>query len=184
MKKLIYLLLVVFIVSCGNGTEKKTDNKQVKPKDEVQNKNESSWEVLNVKDEFGDIVDGKSSVVADFKGTMTNSAVADAELTARIQLQDSTLYTSFYEYNKPPQAQLDNSKYLTLKIKVANGEVVEAKQFLYDNMMVDLDKVLLDILLNQNQPIKVIADMSQLNKYSKTIYKFEIDPKGLKEVMK
>jgi len=184
MKKSIYLLLAVFIISCGNETEKKTDNKEVKPKEEVQIKNESSWKVLNVKDEFGDIVDGKSTVVADFKGTMTNSAVADAELTARIQLQDSTLYTYFYEYNTPPQAQLDNKKFLTLKIKLANGEVLEAKQFLFNNMVVDQDKVLLEILLNQNQPIKVIADMSQVNKYSKTIYKFEIDPKGLKEVLK
>jgi len=184
MKKVIYLALTVLIVACGNGTEKKTDNKEVKPKDEVQSKNESSWEVVQIKDEFGDIVEGKSTISAIFKGTMTNSAVADAELTVRMQLQDSIIYSNFYEYNREPQAQLPKSKYLTIKVKVANGEVLEAKQFLYQNMMVDLDKELLNILLNQNQPVKVIADISQVDKYSNDIYKFEIDPNGIKEAIK
>ena len=68
---------------------------------------------------------------------------------------------------------------LTIEIKIVNGEVVQAKQFLYKNMMIDNNKELLNILLSQNQPVKVIADISRANEYSTGIYKYEIDPNGL-----
>ena len=186
-KKLLTTIIVGSILtSCGSGTDKKTenDNPSDKPTTEVENKNESAWQVVQVKDEFGDIVEGKSTIAADFEGTMSNSAVSDADLTVRMQIQDSTIYSIFYEYSREPQAQLPASKFLTIKVKVSSGEVLEAKQFLYNNMMVDSDKELLNILLSQDKPVKVIADISRADKYANGVYNFEIDPNGLKEVLK
>jgi hypothetical protein len=171
MKFLTAMIIGIILTSCGSGTEKKTEN-------------ESAWQILQVKDEFGDIVEGKSTIAADFEGTMSNSAVSGAELTVRMQVEDSTIYSTFYEYSREPQAQLPDSKFLTIKVKVSNGEVLEAKQFLYGNMMVDSDKELLKILLSQDKPVKVIADISRADKYANGIYNFDIDPSGLKEVLK
>jgi hypothetical protein len=50
--------------------------------------------------------------------------------------------------------------------------------------MLDTDKELLNILLNQDKPVKVIADISRADKYSSGVYLFEIDPIGLKEAIK
>lgn len=172
MKFLTIISIGLILNSCGSGTEKNTDS------------NSSSWQVVQVKDEFGDIVKGESSVSADFRGTMSNSAVVDAALTVRMQIADSTIYSVFHEYDGKTKAQLPNSKYLTIKVKVSGGEVLEVKQFLYKNMMVDNDKELLKILLSQNKPVKVIADISMADKYSSGVYIFEVDPNGLKEVVK
>lgn len=186
MKFLTTMMVGIILTSCGSGTEKKTesDNPAEQSNKEVNKTNESAWKALQVKDEFGDIIDGESTIAADFKGTMSNSAVSGADLTVRMQVEDSTIYSIFYEYSREPQAQLPDSKFLTIKVKVSNGEVLEAKQFLYGNMMVDSDKELLKILLNQDEPVKVIADISRADEYANGVYNFEIDPNGLKEVLK
>jgi hypothetical protein len=174
MKKLqnsIYCFLVLlFITSCSN-------NKDTKVKDN----NENKWQTVKVTDEFGDIIEGELTLSAQFKGTFSNSAVEGERLTVNIQVIDSTFYTTFYEYNNPPMAELPSFEYVYLKIKIDNGEVVEARQLLYNNAMLDSDKELLNILLEQKKPVKVIMDLSEVNEYSRTKYNFEIDPKGLKE---
>jgi ribosome-binding protein aMBF1 (putative translation factor) len=185
-KFLTTIIIGSILTSCASGTEKKTENvtSSDKPTIEVNSKKESAWKVTQIKDEFGDIVEGKSTIAAAFEGTMSNSAVSDEDLTVRMQVQDSTIYSLFYEYGREPQSQLPDSKYLTIKVKVSSGEVLEAKQFLYKNMMLDTDKELLNILLNQDKPVKVIADISRADKYSSGVYLFEIDPSGLKEAIK
>ncbi|MEX2336353.1 MAG: hypothetical protein WD555_03680 [Fulvivirga sp.] len=179
MKKTAKFFMVImlgsFFTFCGgekNNTEKSSLN------------NKSKWQAMDVKDDFGDIVQGESVIGAQFKGTMSNSAVAGVDLTVSMQLQDSIIFSTFYEYNKEPIAQLPDSEFLTIKVKVSNGDVLEAKQFLFQNMMVDSDKELLNILLGQDKPVKVIADISQADKYSTKVYNFEIDPNGLNEIIK
>lgn len=186
-KKFLTIIIVGSILSsCGSSTEKKTktDNPFDKSSSEVESNNESAWQLMQIKDDFGDIIEGKSNIVADFEGTMSNSAVSGANLTVRMQVEDSTLYSIFYEYSRKPQAQLPDSRFLTIKVKLSNGEVLEAKQFLYGNIMVDSDKELLKILLSQDKPVKVIADISLVDKYVNSVYNFEIDPNGLMEVLK
>jgi ribosome-binding protein aMBF1 (putative translation factor) len=186
MKFLTTIILSIILTSCGSGPKKKTetDNPTEQSNKEVNKGNESAWQVSQVKDEFGDIVEDKSTIAADFKGTMSNSAVSGEDLTVRMQVEDSTIYSIFYEYSREPQAQLPDSKFLTIKVKVSSGEVLEAKQFLYGNMMIDNDKELLKILLSQDKPVKVIADISLADKYANGLYNFVIDPSGLKEVLK
>jgi len=189
MKKLIYLLLltpIILLTSCNSDSERKTksDTSSTQSNTEVKKENESAWQVVQVKDEFGDIIEAESALVGTFKGTMSNSATSDAGLTVKMQILDSKIYSTFYKYNRKTKAQLPDSKFMKIKIKVSSGEVLEAEQFLYGNMMVDSDKELLNILLSQDKEVKVIADISNANKYSNEIYKFVIDPNGLKEVLK
>lgn len=192
LKFLMTIILVVNLTSCGGGTDKKTEannSEKENTKAEVQGKseketNKSVWQKVGVKDEFGDIIEGESSIMANFEGTMSNTAVSNEDLTVAMQVvEDSTIYSSFYEYSREPQAQLPDSKYLTIKVKVSNGEVLEVEQFLYGNMMIDNDKELLKILLSQDKPVKVIADISRADKYANGVYNFEIDPNGLKDVL-
>jgi hypothetical protein len=145
----------------------------------------SAWQVVKVKDEFGDIVQGKSTIAADFKGKMSNSIISDADLTVTMQiLADSTIVGIFYEYNKKPQAKLPETQYITAKIKLADGEVTKVKMLLFHNMMWDNDKKLFKLLMTQSSPIKVIVDLSDISQYETTIYNFEIDPSGLKDLLK
>jgi hypothetical protein len=167
---------IVILISCSDSKE----NKKTK---EVNNK-DIQWQMSKVQDEFGDVIEGKSTLSAEFKGTFSNSAVTNQNLTVSMQISDSTIYTTFYEYNKPPKAELPQSQYSFLKIKTDNGEIIEVRQFLYNNAMLDMDKELLLLLLKQKKPIKVIMDFSEINKYSRTKYNFEIDPNGLKEFFK
>ena len=98
-KLLIAIMIGSILASCKNETEKY-----------IINKKESSWQVVQVKDKFGDIVENESAIAAQFKGTMTNSTIADASLTVLMQIKDSTIFTIFYEYNNEPQAELPDSK--------------------------------------------------------------------------
>lgn len=182
------ITLICVIVLLTNCTSKKSESSDTK--DSTADVTESTadqivWKIDDVKDEFGDIVQGNSIIVADFKGKMANSATADADLTVRIEvLADSTISTKFYEYGREPQATLPETVNVDTRIKLANGEVVTVQQLLFQDMMVDKDKKLLNLLLSQSGPVKVIVDLNTLRRNSENIvYNFEIDPIGLKDVL-
>ena len=84
-KFLTTIILGTILTSCGSGTENVTSSD--KTATEVNSKKESAWKVMQVEDEFGDIVEGKSTIGADFEGTTSNSAVSDENLTVRMQIQ-------------------------------------------------------------------------------------------------
>ncbi|MCP4551476.1 MAG: hypothetical protein GY834_05450 [Bacteroidetes bacterium] len=189
MKKFTQLFLLVglttLIISCGNNSEKSTQDKSAIENEEVASKEnidkKSAWEIVDVVDEFGDKIDGESSIIGLFEGKMSNSATTDSKLTIKMQVQDSSIYTIFYEYGEH-QSQLEDYKYLQLKVKTENGEVIKIKQLLFRNMMVDSDGELLNLILAQESPLKMIADFSAVSKYESNVFSFEIDPKGLNEL--
>ena len=181
-----YLFVGLILASCGNSAES-TSEITIETEDSVavvEKQVESAWKAMQVKDEFGDIVEGKSIIAADFSGKMKNSATSDADLRASLQIQDSIIYTMFYEYSGENQARLPESEFVKIKVKVSSGEVLEVNQFLYGNYMQDTDKELLRILLEQEEPVKVIVDLSLADKFFNGIYNYEIDPNGLKEIVR
>lgn len=184
ISKLLSIVLVsLFVFSCGNTTDTKKVKETTNSKETVQEK-ASIWEHVPVKDEFGDIIEGKTLLVARVKGKMTNSAVADAELLIEMQVSDSTIYTAFYEYGTEPRAELPHGVSLPIKVKLPNGEIIDVKEFLANDVMIDFDKELINVLFNETQPIKVIADISKADKYESSVYQYTIDPYGLKELIK
>ena len=187
MKKLlVFVFSIVLLGSCGNNNDKSTQDKSTLESNEVASKentdSKSVWKIVDVVDEFGDKIEGESSIIGQFEGTMSNSATTDSKLTIKMQVQDSSIFTTFYEYGKQ-QSQLEEYKYLPLRVKIENGEVLEVKQLLFRNMMVDSDGELLALILSQETPIKMIADFSTITKYESNVFSFEIDPKGLKELL-
>ena len=187
MKKLIiFMFSIVLLGSCSNNNDKSTQDKSTLESNEVASKentdSKSVWKIVDVVDEFGDKIEGESSIIGQFEGTMSNSATTDSKLTIKMQVQDSSIFTTFYEYGKQ-QSQLEEYKYLPLRVKIENGEVLEVKQLLFRNMMVDSDGELLALILSQETPIKMIADFSTITKYESNVFSFEIDPKGLKELL-
>jgi hypothetical protein len=147
----------------------------------------SAWEEVPVVDKFGDPVIGKSAIKGDFEGKMSNSATNDAALKVRISIQDSTLYTVFYEYGKKP-ARLPDGK-IFINLKLSNGDVLNLKQYAYNNILADDDNKLLNALLAETNPIKVILDLSEyskynISKYNNGVYSYVIDPTGLNTLIK
>jgi hypothetical protein len=166
---ILAIVIAITITSCTNDAGSKT-----KP----------VWQIEQLKDEFGDKVEGETAIVANFNGKMYNSAVSGANLTVRMTLYDSLFFTDFFEYSTPPSAYLSDSDNVIIDLKLSNGEKIEVKQFLRKNLMCDFENELFDIILSQNKPIKVIVDLSKANEFSNATYYFEIDPTGLKDLLK
>jgi len=190
---ILIILIAITITSCTNDTssKSKTDTvvaKEIKNtanvKSQVETEIKPVWQIEQVTDEFGDKVEGETAIVANFNGEMHNSAVSGADLTVRMSLYQSKFLTNFFEYGKSPSASLPESEYIIIKLKLSNGDKLEVKQFLSSNFMFDSENKLVDIVLSQNMPIKVIVDLSKANEYSSGIYYFEIDPTGLKDALK
>lgn len=139
------------------------------------------WQKVPVTDEFGDLLEGQFLIAAEFTGTMTNSAVADAPLTVKMVVEDSTLFARFYEYGREPETKLPNAEILTIKVKTEDGTVQKMEQFLVKNVMLDMKGELKNLLLNQSTPVKVMLDLSTVGSFSNSVYTFEVDPAGFRE---
>lgn len=168
-------MLSLFMVSC--------EPIKKEPAKEEKEEIESAWKVGNVTDEFGDVIKDKSVIMADFPGKMSNSAIENAELIVKMQIQDSTLFTVFYEYGKSPQARLPKGK-ISIKLKMFNGDVLNVKQYLYENMMVDDNNALMKIILAQDKPFKAIVNLKDVDNFYNGVYSYEISPAGLKGLIK
>jgi hypothetical protein len=144
----------------------------------------SAWVESPVVDEFGDIIEGESIITSSSQGKFSNSATSDSDLTVNMQIVDGSIYAVFYEYNSAPQAHLPENAFINVKAKVESGEIVKVQQFLYNHIMCDTEGELTSLVLNQSSPLKVIVDLSTIDKYSYTTYQFEIDPSGLSQLLK
>ena len=170
------LITALCLVSCSTSDTAESTTEASAVKTEL-----SPWEKVPVKDEFGDITEGRFLVSAEFKGTMTNSAVADAPLTVNMLVEDTVLFARFYEYGREPETKLPNAEVLTIKVKTADGTVHKIPQFLVRNVMLDMKGELKDLLLNQSSPVKVMVDLSTVGSFSNSVYTFEVDPTGFRE---
>lgn len=146
----------------------------------IEKEDNGAWKIVNLVDDFGDVKEGESAIVATFPGKMSNSAVSDESLIVKFEIYDSTTVVGFYEYGREPKAQLPDRAFINLKLKLSNGEVLGIKQFLFKDYMVDSDNELLALLLSQENPIKAILDFRSIDRYESTVYEFTIEPKGLK----
>lgn len=187
-----FLLLVLSaglastIVSCGNSVDKKTQTNEESKIDTIVREVKivkSDWKKVYALDEFGDKIESKYTLNAQFAGTMTNSVETGSSLNIKMQIKDSIIYAMFYDYSDL-EDELPNGKSLNLKVKIENGEVLQVKQYFSNNRMIDKDKTLLKLMLAQETPLKVIADMSKVNSYESTVYRYDISTAGIKDLLK
>jgi len=138
-----------------------------------------AWSRTDVKDEFGDIVPGKSVVTANFEGTYSSTAVVDKCLGVEIIIDEISMYSLFYQRcTRPKTTQKDG--FIMIKVKTADGQVHSMEQFLYKDMMHDHDGQLLQLILSQTSPMKVVIE---LGNSVNSVYSYGIDPSGLKQAM-
>ena len=190
MKKFIQLVLFAgltsFNISCGNSVNKKAQSNEEPKADTIAKEVKtvkSDWKKVYALDEFGDKIENKYTLNAKFSGTMTNSVETGSNLSIKMQIKDSIIYAMFYDYSDL-EDELPNGKTINLKVKIESGEVLEVKQYFSNNRMIDRDKTLLKLMLAQETPIKVIADMSKVDSYESTVCRYDISTAGIKDLLK
>ena len=154
----IYPLFFLILISCGVG------ERQTEP--QKGEKGKPTWTTE------GDI---KKITIA---GTMQNSATIKSPLKVLIRIEEGTLLTTFLEYGTQP-ANLPESAFLNLEVKVVDKDPVFVEQFLFGGAMADHNGELLRLLLNQKDPVGIVANLSRTEKTNSTIYRYKIDPEGL-----
>jgi hypothetical protein len=181
MKTLLHSLLSILLCIQFSGCSNKgSDSKNAG----ASASGNGIWRIVEIKDNAGKVVPGKSAIMATIKGRMSNSTSPDAELTVKMQIQDSVIVTLFYEYKTQSEAKLPESGFFNATVKLSDGKLTKAKQLFYKNMMVDDDKDLFYLLLSQKSPVKMEVNLSRFNKRENTIYNYEIDPAGLGDLLK
>jgi hypothetical protein len=177
LPSLLTIVLCIQIAGCSN---KSSDSKN----NGASGSGSGIWHIVEIRDNAGKVVPGKSAIMATIKGRMSNNSTPDAELTVKMQIQDSTIVTQFYEYKNQLEARLPDKGFFSAVIKLSDGRLTKAKQFFYKNMMVDDDKDLFFLLLSQKNPIKIIVELGRFNKQENSVYSYEIDPAGLADLLK
>ncbi|MFT6002387.1 MAG: hypothetical protein ACI95T_001148 [Flavobacteriales bacterium] len=189
----LFLLLITLGISCSsdssNSEAKKegNNNKEMETKEEsLEPKKEKKgfWEPVKIVDEFGEEVEGKSAIVGMFEGKMSNSATTNSDIKIEVQIgTDNNSFITFYEYGDR-KGNLPDRKLFKIKIKKEDGSTEFIEQFSMNNMMADTKGLLIEKVLAQETPLKINVDLKRASKYESTVYNFEINPKGLKELLK
>lgn len=159
-------------------SEKLSEEKRAEPVEES-----AAWNVVDVVDEFGDIIPGESGIVGLIEGRMSNSATTSGDVSVKIQVgEENKSYITFYEYGDIP-GNLPNEKFFNIKIKTENGDIEEIEQFSFKDMLTDSKGALISKALLQSTPLKVVVDLSKASEYESTVYNFEIDGAELKALL-
>ena len=202
----------LYIFSCSNEESSsftEADTNMETQGDYVEEpKRPASWEEFGTVDEFGKET-GNTTIASEFSGTMSNSATTNSPLKAIAQLVDGQIYMRFLEYGRHP-ADMPHSKFMYIAVRRPNGDVEYVGQFLWDGYMTDggylpgsdpnfslpewrdlptygdgesQDNQLLDILLEETEPITVRVEMSWVDRSNSAVYVFDMDNYGLAELL-
>ena len=183
------ILIIILLIGCSSESATKSESEtkeELTAKGEEPSKDEEKkaiWEIAKVVDEFGDEVKGEGAIIGIFDGKMSNSATTNGDVKVKVQVtKDKGSFITFYEYGRNP-GNLPDKKLFKVKIKKENGETEFLEQFSMNNMMTDTKGLLIEKVLSQSSPLKINVDLKRASKYQKTVYNFEINPEGLKELI-
>lgn len=211
MKKILFLLLTLCLISCENENDEKSslirdliientelreeNNKYKKLYGELPDFNyeEGSygmWNVGNYVDDFGEPTK-HGYVYAEVYGTFSNSATTDSKLRVRFLIDENSMRIQLYEYsgNHP----IKGEGFLKFKAKNNNGELVsfetnndDSGDNTYDDFSNDTrGYIAFDELIefiDKSKMIKFIAKTT--SNYAVSEYKFTIpDGSQLKEAL-
>jgi hypothetical protein len=177
------LMFVMLFVACSSNTD--TGNSTPATETAADSVGtETIWQTIQVKDEFGDVVAGKSIISARFEGVMSNSAARDELLIVVPQIEDSnSMYIRFYEYGRDVPTTTSENKFILVDVRFNSGETKTIELFMFNGILGDNDGKLLKLLTAQDKPVKIRVDFSRAYQHESTVYLFELDPTGLKEVI-
>ena len=190
MKKYLLLNFLIFLliflgISCSSNSSNSeaAEPTSSKSKTEIEEEKTGNWELVTVVDEFGDEVKGEDAIIGIFDGKMSNSAISDSDMKVKVQVsKDKQSFITFFEYGTH-EGSLPDRTLFKIKIKKENGEMEFVEQFSMNNMLSDTKSVLIEKVLAQESPLKINVDLKRASEYESTVYNFEIDPQGLKELL-
>ncbi len=152
MKNLITLTFLLFSIACSA---------------------QFGWSEVDVTDEFGDKIEGKTATVGIFKDKFSNSATNNASLLVKIQpFEDGAGFITLYEYNKKA-ALLPNKDFIKLKVKKSDDTIIDIELFCSRNKIYDSKGTFINLI--KKEEIKVSIDLSKHSKYLNGRYVFEVD---------
>lgn len=177
--------IIITLGGCGsatNSSDSNLDNDSLFQKDKLKTEEESEefgvWKQVSKADDFGDEAKEKTTY-AIFKGTMSNSAVSDADLCVRIDFdkEGKNCYFQFLEHCNL-KTNLPRDEFINVDAKNDNGEISQIKMLLFNGLLAENNGELCK-LLKANQSIKLLVDLSRVNKTKQVKYVFTITSKGL-----
>jgi len=177
-KIILLSLLIITVFSCGPNSKGEPVKKVIETR-----QLEKSWDFIVTTDEFGDET-GSKEIVGNFKGTFSNSATSNSSFDVTVKVVDSSFYTLFSEYGNN-LASLPENQSINIKVKTEEGDIIKVRQFLFKNMMCDVDEdITLFKLLQEHEKMKVLVDFSILENYhGNTKYVYELKRDNLKELL-
>ena len=180
--KLGLIFTVLILSSCLADNKKKSPSQNQQTEiDKLLTVNKTGWEKGMVTDENGN--NAKMGILKTISGKMSNVAVHEAPLKVNLQItKDKISYINFQLMSRI-EGPLPQNEHFNIKITKDNGESEFIKQYSSNNILIDKNGVLVKKVLSQNSPLKVNVVVEKENKSHNSIYDFEIDPKGLKDLI-
>jgi hypothetical protein len=204
-RHIITISFLFGIIGCSGGHSDTTTSEDASTTTELENvvSTESStiiksWTRVGTIDDFGKET-GESVIAANFTGTMSNSATTNSPLIVRAQMSDGKLYMQFLEYGRQP-ANMPDNRFIYVSVRRPGGDVETVGQFLFRGYMADTgylpgsntltggdgktkDNQLLDLLLEETEPITVRVEMSRADRNNSAVYVFDMDNGGLRDLL-
>ncbi|TVR75220.1 MAG: hypothetical protein EA408_00770 [Marinilabiliales bacterium] len=169
----------------------------------------SSWEVAGRTDASGNEF---NEITGVFEGTMQSKDIDEAPLKVKIFVTNrkgGEMFTEFYEAgSEAPEnmhkrfnevVNFNTQTHLPIKVTLNSGEIIEMGQTAGGTHMWDFNFPppetpenprfkgsrfgnLLSVILEEDEKISVMVDLSHVTEFNNKTYRFDIDPTGLKEL--
>ena len=162
-----------------------------------------SWELVS-KADVSDIFfsTGKTIdqlIIGTFKGTKGDYDYAELAITVKIYIDKEGVGSLFARFYK---SDGENRELFTkddatgsffpapVKVRFSSGKTIELEQFIIGNIMSDFSNIyteisrgdLLNLILEKEEKFNVLIDLREIPVSNNKIYRFDIDPAGLKEL--
>ena len=172
MRYLVFLFLLAACSAPTAETETVTPDEPASP---------YGWQYAPTIDDFGDTTSAKGALIGLFPGTFSNSATVKDTLIAKVQVfEDSMIFISLFEYGNIP-VTFPRSLEFPLDVK-AEGSIYTLPVSMGKEFIVDMEKLLYNILDQSSGKVAIRADLSQANEYLNSEYVFAVDADGLREI--
>ena len=180
--KLCTIVWLIIFASCVSDNKTKSPSQnQISEIGKLLTVKKTVWEKGIITNEDGE--NAKTGIIRTLSGKMKNAIINDAPLKVVLQItKDKTSYIRFQLMSKF-EGPLPQNEYFNIEITKDNGESELIKQYSINNILIDKEGKLVEKVLSQNSPLKVNVVFEQENKIHNSIYDFEIDPKGLKDLI-
>jgi len=125
-------------------------------------------------DKSGDEAEGEKVIVANF--TAKSNKYGDVPVKLRVYENKSIIF----DFNN---ITLPDSRFIKIDFHRDDGSITTIEHFIFQDHISENSGRLLEELLKQKERLEVFVDLSRVNTFMTTQFTFEIDTRGLKELV-